>query len=96
MPRFRPSFSPDTGDVPAGAAARRLGISEAAFREKLPQLLAAGFPPANPITGNWSVEAIDAWRLRPHADLLGLTAGAAARDARSLDVRERIARAVGR
>lgn len=96
MPRFRPSFSPDTGDVPAGAAARRLGLSERAFVEKLPQLVAAGFPPANAITGNFAVEAIDAWRLRQHADLLGLTASATARDARSLDMSARIARAVAR
>lgn len=94
MPRFRPSFSPDTGDVPAGAAARRLGMSEAAFVKKLPDLLAAGFPEPNMITGNFSVEAIDAWRLAPHARLLGLTAPSAARDARATDIGSRIARAV--
>lgn len=94
MPRFRPSYSPDTGDVPAGAAARRLGLSEAAFRAKLPELLAAGFPEANAVTGNWCVEAIDAWRLAPHARLLGLTSPTVARDARATDIGSRIARAM--
>ena len=94
MPRFRPVFSPDTRDVPAAAAARRLGLSEAAFREKLPALVAAGFPAPNPITGNWPVEAIDAWRLAPHARLLGLSPGAGARDAATIDVRSRVAEAL--
>jgi len=53
-------------DVPPEHAARRLGITLAAFNEALPDLLARGFPPADPTTGNYDIEAIDAWRRRRH------------------------------
>ena len=62
----------DPGDVPASYAARRLGISEAAFRLALPDLEARGFPRADPTTGNFDLQAIDEWRRQRHASLFGL------------------------
>lgn len=62
----------DPGDVPAAYAARRLGISESAFRFALPDLQARGFPEADPTTGNFDLQAIDEWRRQRHASLFGL------------------------
>jgi hypothetical protein len=47
--------------VPAQKAARRLHLTEAEFREKLPELLRAGFPTACSITGHYDLKAIDGW-----------------------------------
>lgn len=52
----------DPLDVPPVKAARRLGLSLAAFQEKLPRLLVRGFPSPDPDTGNFGLEAIDFWR----------------------------------
>ncbi|MFC3693370.1 hypothetical protein [Chenggangzhangella methanolivorans] len=73
----------DPGDVPAEKAARRMGLTLADFETLLPKLLSRGFPPADPTTGNYDLEAIDAWRKRrnPHLFAIGLTAPASARDA---------------
>lgn len=86
--RFR---LPPGGDVPPVVAARRLGLSLDAFHGALPQLLQAGFPGADRITGNFDLDAIDAWRRRRHAHLFGLTTPSAARDARDV-VAQRVAR----
>ncbi len=78
------------GDVPAERAAKRLGLSLAAFAEMLPALLQRGFPPADPTTGMFDLEAIDRWRHLRHARLFPeLTASRAARDAGSV-VAERV------
>lgn len=52
---------PTGGDVPPVTAARRVGLSLDAFREALPKLVARGFPPADATTGNFDIDAIDAW-----------------------------------
>ena len=61
-------FSVDPRDIPPEVAARRLGLTYPQFQEKLPALLARGFPPPDETTGHFCLEAVDAWRLRryPH------------------------------
>jgi hypothetical protein len=61
--RFR---LPPGGDVPAISAARRLALTEAQFNAALPSLLIRGFPPADPTTGKYDIEAIDEWRKKRH------------------------------
>jgi hypothetical protein len=63
----------DPGDVPAEKAARRLCLTEAQFLERLPQLLLRGFPAADPTTGMYDLDAIDAWRRLRHSHLFDLT-----------------------
>ncbi|MHC2250944.1 hypothetical protein ACVILK_000636 [Bradyrhizobium embrapense] len=55
-------FRVDPGDVPPEKAARRLHLTLDRFNELLPNLLKRGFPPADPDTGMYSLEAIDEWR----------------------------------
>jgi hypothetical protein len=84
---------PPGGDVPPASAARRMGLSLEAFCGALPDLVARGFPAADPTTGNYCLEAIDAWRTRGrYPQLLGdrLTPAPAAREARDV-VRDRVA-----
>jgi integrase len=57
---------PPGGNVPPVTAARRMGLSPDAFQEALPNLLARGFPSADPTTGKFDLDAIDAWRGRRH------------------------------
>lgn len=83
-------FHIQPGDVPAAIAARRLGLTEAAFRDRLPLLLARGFPPADPTTGNWDLDAINEWRRRRYPELF-LTQPSNARDAHAL-INDRLAR----
>jgi hypothetical protein len=47
---------------------RRLAVTPEHFERILPNLIARGFPAADPDTGNFDLEAIDAWRraLHPH------------------------------
>ncbi len=70
-------FRAEPRDVPAHVMARRMGLSEAQFRECLPALLARGIPPADPTTGHFDLKAADDWMDRRH----GLTTALAARDA---------------
>jgi len=70
-------------------AARRLGLSLEAFREALPSLAMRGFPQADPTTGNYDLDAIDAWRRSRNPQLFGLTPAPAAHDARAV-VRQRL------
>lgn len=63
----RPSLSIEAGDIPARLAAFRMGLTQAAFRAALPDLLSRGFPPPDITTGNFDLEAIDAWRRKRHA-----------------------------
>jgi hypothetical protein len=87
---------PSGGDVPPVTAARRIGLSLEAFREALPQLLGRGFPAPDQTTGNFDLDAIDAWRRSRYPQLYTdrLTTPAAARDAKDV-VRERLARLSG-
>jgi len=63
----------DPGDVPAAKAARRLHLLEADFLRMLPELLARGFPPADPTTGMFDLNAIEVWRRSRNPRLFGLT-----------------------
>lgn len=74
---------PPGGDCPPEAAARRLWLTLEKFRERLPELLERGFPPADPVTGNFDMDAIDAWRRGRYPQLFreNLTPPATARNA---------------
>jgi hypothetical protein len=82
----------DPLDVPAEAAARRLGLTVAEFDDKLPRLLSRGFPAADPDTGKFALDAIDAWRRKRHPLLFAspaLTASEPMPEARA-DIERRI------
>ena len=81
-------FHVEPRDVPAHAAARRLGLTEAEFQRQLPLLVARGFPQADATTGHFDLDAIDEWRRQRHPKLF-LTAPEQARDARAV-VKERL------
>ena len=66
-------FRVDPADVPPEKAARRLHLSLDRFKELLPRLMARGFPPPDPDTGNFALEAIDQWRKLRTPQLFGLT-----------------------
>jgi hypothetical protein len=85
-------FNIQPGDVPAGAAARRMGMTLEAFEIALPALIARGFPKPDPSTGNFDLDAIDAWRRSRHAHLFAGPAEFGARDASTV-VKDRIAAA---
>lgn len=76
--------------MPPAVAARRLGLSLAQFEEALPDLQARSpaFPQADPTTGNFDLDAIEAWRKARYPHLF-LTGPQTARDARSV-VRDRM------
>jgi hypothetical protein len=88
---------PPGGDVPPAVAARRLGLSSEQFKAALPHLQARTppFPQADPDTGNYDLDAIDAWRRARYPQLYPqaapLTLASNARDAKDV-VRQRIAR----
>lgn len=82
-------FRVDPRGVPAAKAARRLGLTPAAFEARRGELHARGFPPPDPTTDNYDLAAIDAWMDRQHPFLLGvapigLTPPAPARDAQEV------------
>ncbi|WP_108459230.1 hypothetical protein [Devosia naphthalenivorans] len=54
-------FRVDPRMVPASKAARRLGLTLSEFSDKLPALMDAGLPRANPITGFYDLKAMDLW-----------------------------------
>lgn len=72
----RPRHVPETGDVAPSAIAQRLGMSLPDFNTQLPQLLERKFPPADPTTGNYCIEAVDRWRLLRHERLFPELTGA--------------------
>lgn len=47
--------------VPPEKVARRLGVTAAVFAEKRQALESAGFPKAEPVLGNYCLEAVDNW-----------------------------------
>lgn len=83
-------FRVEPRDVPAHAAARRLGLTEAEFSRLLPALMRRGFPAADQTTGHFDLDAIDAWRKSRNPQLFGLTSASPARDAKAV-MRERMA-----
>lgn len=74
-------FRVEPRDVPAEVAARRLGMTLAAFLDALPNLIARGFPAQDPDTHNFDLDAIDAWRRLRHAHLFASPVAMGARDA---------------
>jgi hypothetical protein len=56
-------FRIEPRDVPREAVARRLGLTLARFDASLPNLTARGFPVPDPDTGNFDLQAIDAWSI---------------------------------
>ncbi len=56
-------------DIAPDKAARRLGLDLERFEAVLPQLLSRGFPPPDIDTGNFDLDAIDAWRAARHRPL---------------------------
>ena len=83
-------FRIEPRDVPLQVAARRLGKTRAELESVLPDLLARGFPQADPTTGNFDLAAIDRWCDARHPHLFG--GGAMqARDARDV-VQNRLAK----
>jgi hypothetical protein len=84
-------FRTEPRDVPPEAAARRLGKTFAEFDAALPDLVARGFPQADPTTGNFDLAAIDRWCDARHPHLFGGAAAMQARDAKDV-VRDRLAK----
>jgi hypothetical protein len=79
-------FRVDPADVPEEKAARRLHLTAGQFRQKLPELLKRGFPPADPTTGMYDLDAVDLWRRSRNArvsEFGGITALPRADAARS-------------
>jgi hypothetical protein len=84
-------FRIEPRDVPLEMAARRLGKTRAEFEAALPDLLARGFPQADPTTGNFDLAAIDQWCDARYPHLFGGGSAKQARDARDV-VQDRLAR----
>jgi len=76
-----PRFRIEPRDIPPEHAARRLGMTTEAFRSALPNLIARGFPNADPDTGNFDLPAIDRWCDARHPHLFGAGSGMGARNA---------------
>jgi hypothetical protein len=74
-------FHVEPRDVPTEMAAKRLGKTLAEFNASLPNLIARGFPSADPDTGNFDLRAIDRWCDARHAHLFGDNSVMEARDA---------------
>lgn len=81
---------PPGGDVPPIVAARRLGLTLDRFWEALPDLKERGFPQQDPTTGNFDLDAVDAWRRSRYPQLFQLTTAPSARDAKDV-VEDRLA-----
>ena len=84
MAALRFSVVPRT--MPAVAAARRLGITEARFHEIEQSLFERGFPKPDKDTGNFDMKALDAWLDRQSL----LTDTTQARDATPDLIKERL------
>jgi hypothetical protein len=50
------------GDITPAEAAKVMGLTVGQFEACLPALLGRGFPPADPTTGNYALDAITIWR----------------------------------
>jgi hypothetical protein len=74
-------FHVEPRDIPPEIAAKRLGKTLAEFNASLPNLIARGFPAADPDTGNFDLRAIDRWCDARHAHLFCDSSEMEARDA---------------
>ena len=84
----------DPGDVPPEKAARRLHLTLERFHELFPSLKKRGFPDPDPTTGNYDIDAIDAWRRGRHPHIFKddrLTPVSTARDPKEV-LRARLTR----
>ncbi len=85
----------ETGDVPPAVAAHHMGYTSLQdFEAALPALLGRRFPPPDPPTGNFDLDAIKAWRKSRHPQLFPsdrLLVGPTAKDASTV-VANRLAR----
>lgn len=90
---MRYKLAPGTGDCPPIAAARVLWLTLEVFQAQLPELQKRGFPAPDPTTGNFDMDAINAWRKSryPHLYPDSLTPATTARDAKDV-VAGRVAR----
>jgi hypothetical protein len=52
----------EPGDITPAEAADQMRLTPAAFAHCLPSLLDRGFPPPDPTTGNYALDAITVWR----------------------------------
>lgn len=93
---MRYKLAPGSGDCPPIAAARALWLTEEIFKDKLPELIARGFPQPDQTTGNFDMDAINAWRRSryPHLFSDRLTLAPTARNASEV-VAGRLARIRG-
>jgi hypothetical protein len=83
-------FRIEPRDVPKHAVARLLGLSEAEFDVRYQNLIARGFPPPDPDTGNYDLYAVERWMDARHPHLFGgSTSIMQARDASAV-AKERI------
>ena len=79
-------------DVAPEAASRRLGMTLPEFNARLPNLIARGFPQADPDSGNYDLHAVDRWCDARHPHLFGGGGSAIeARDAKDV-VHDRLAK----
>jgi hypothetical protein len=83
-------FHVKPGDVPERYAAERMGMSLEEFNSVLANLTARGFPKRDPDTGNYDLDAIDAWRRARHPHLFSGRGEFGAIDASTV-ARDRIA-----
>lgn len=83
-------FRVDPRDWPDDKVARRLGLTPAHFREVLPELQRRGFPFPDPTTCLFDSKAVEEWMDQRNA----ISAPLQARDARTVDISERLARSV--
>jgi hypothetical protein len=70
-------FRVDPRDVPPEKVARRLHLTLEQFRHVEPNLRKRGFPPPDPDTGMYDLDAVDRWRELRHQLPPGLTPPAA-------------------
>jgi hypothetical protein len=83
---------PAARDVPPRVAAKVMGFDTVAQLEAaLPRLVGAGFPAPDPITGNYPLEKIEAYRETRYPQSTDRPATRGASDVRTLVV-ERVAR----
>lgn len=57
----------EPGDIAPRLAAKRMGLTLAAFNAALPLLYERGFPYPDPTTGQFDFQAIEQWRRNRHA-----------------------------